>query len=95
MDSGEIANSGQGELSGGVTWRHHVAIAALSLAVLLFEVLVTRILSVTLSYHFAFLAISLAMMGLGASLLARCWQAHSRFPWRCFSSSKPALPCAA
>ena len=51
---------------GDVNWRHHVAIAALSLAVLLFEVLVTRILSVTLSYHFAFLAISLAMMGLAA-----------------------------
>ena len=35
-------------------------------AVLLFEVLVTRILSVTLSYHFAFLTISLAMLGLAA-----------------------------
>jgi hypothetical protein len=34
--------------------------------VLLFEVLVTRILSVTLSYHFAFLTISLAMLGLAA-----------------------------
>jgi hypothetical protein len=42
------------------------AIAAVSCAVLLFEVLVTRILSVTLSYHFAFLTISLAMLGLAA-----------------------------
>jgi hypothetical protein len=42
------------------------AIAAVSAAVLLFEVLVTRILSVTLSYHFAFLTISLAMLGLAA-----------------------------
>jgi hypothetical protein len=42
------------------------AIAAISGAVLLFEVLVTRILSVTLSYHFAFLTISLAMLGLAA-----------------------------
>ena len=33
---------------------------------LLFEVLMTRILSVTLSYHFAFLTISLAMLGLAA-----------------------------
>jgi spermidine synthase len=42
------------------------AIAATSCAVLLFEVLMTRILSVTLSYHFAFLTISLAMLGLAA-----------------------------
>ena len=42
------------------------AIAAVSCAVLLFEVLMTRILSVTLSYHFAFLTISLAMFGLAA-----------------------------
>jgi hypothetical protein len=45
---------------------HHGAIAATSCAVLLFEVLMTRILSVTLSYHFAFLTISLAMLGLAA-----------------------------
>jgi hypothetical protein len=43
-----------------------VAIALASAAVLLFETLVTRVLSVTLQYHFAFLAISLAMLGLGA-----------------------------
>ncbi len=47
-------------------WRQHVAIAALSLALVLFEVLVTRVLSVTLAYHFAFLSVSLAMLGLGA-----------------------------
>jgi hypothetical protein len=45
---------------------HYGAIAAVACAVLLFEVLVTRILSVTLSYHFAFLTISLAMLGLAA-----------------------------
>ena len=45
---------------------HYGAIAATACAVLLFEVLVTRILSVTLSYHFAFLTISLAMLGLAA-----------------------------
>src|SRR4051794_28206904 len=42
------------------------AIAAVACAILLFEILVTRILSVTLSYHFAFLTISLAMLGLAA-----------------------------
>jgi hypothetical protein len=45
---------------------HYGAIAVTACAVLLFEVLMTRILSVTLSYHFAFLTISLAMLGLAA-----------------------------
>src|SRR5580704_8511634 len=49
-----------------VRYGDHGAIAATSCAVLLFEVLMTRILSVTLSYHFAFLTISLAMLGLAA-----------------------------
>jgi hypothetical protein len=43
----------------------YVAIALVSAAVLLFEVAITRVLSVVLWYHFAFLAISLAMLGLG------------------------------
>ncbi len=46
--------------------RDHVAIALASCAVLLFEVLVTRVLSVVLWYHFVFLSVSLAMLGLGA-----------------------------
>lgn len=44
----------------------YLAIAIVACAVLLFEILITRILSVALSYHFAFLAISLAMLGLAA-----------------------------
>lgn len=44
----------------------HLAIGLVSCAVLLFEVLVTRVLSVVLWYHFVFLSISLAMLGLGA-----------------------------
>jgi hypothetical protein len=40
--------------------------ALVSAATLIFEVALTRVLSVTLWYHFAFLAISLAMLGLGA-----------------------------
>jgi hypothetical protein len=60
--------------------RELVAIAFASGAVLLFETLVTRILSVTLHYHFVFLAISLAMLGLGApgvwfSIRAPTWRA--------------------
>lgn len=43
----------------------YVAIALVSAAVMLFEITSTRILSVILWYHFAFLAISLALLGLG------------------------------
>lgn len=42
----------------------YAAIALVSCAVLLYEVAITRVLSVVLWYHFAFLAISLAMLGL-------------------------------
>ncbi len=45
--------------------RRHFAIALASCAILLFEVLITRVLSVVLWYHFAFLSISLAMLALG------------------------------
>jgi hypothetical protein len=47
-------------------FRYYVAIALVSCAVLLYEITITRVLSVVLWYHFAFLAISLAMLGLGA-----------------------------
>ena len=45
--------------------RHHLAIALISGAILLLEITFTRILSVVLWYHFAFLTVSLAMLGLG------------------------------
>ncbi len=44
----------------------YFAIALTSLAVILLEIAFTRILSVVLWYHWAFLCISLAMLGLGA-----------------------------
>jgi len=43
-----------------------VAIALASFAVLFFQIAVTRVLSVVLWYHWAFLSISLSMLGLGA-----------------------------
>jgi hypothetical protein len=46
--------------------RLYIAIALVSCAVLLHEIAITRVLSVVLWYHFAFLAVSLAMMGIGA-----------------------------
>jgi hypothetical protein len=41
-------------------------IALVSASVLLYQIAVTRLLSVVLWYHFAFLSISIAMLGLGA-----------------------------
>ncbi len=43
-----------------------LAIALASFAVLFFQIAITRVLSVVLWYHWAFLSISLAMLGLGA-----------------------------
>lgn len=48
------------------TFATYLAIALASAAVLLLEIAITRILSVVLWYHFAFLSVSLAMLGLGA-----------------------------
>src|SRR5205809_2056776 len=52
-------------------------IAAVSAALLMTELALTRIFSVTMYYHFAFLAISIALFGLSASgvyvYLARKW----------------------
>src|SRR5687767_12461863 len=42
-------------------------IAAISAALLMTELALTRIFSVTMYYHFAFLAISIALFGLSAS----------------------------
>jgi hypothetical protein len=43
-----------------------IAIALVSGAVVLYEVAITRVLSVVLWYHFAFLSVSLALLGIGA-----------------------------
>ena len=47
-------------------WRRFAAIALVSAAVVLLQIAVTRLLSVMLWYHWAFFAISLAMLGVGA-----------------------------
>jgi hypothetical protein len=61
-----------------------IGVACISLAVLLLEITLTRVFSVVMWYHFAFLAISLALLGgavggvtvyaLLAWVLARKWQ---------------------
>lgn len=47
-----------------------LAVLLISLCVMAFELLLTRIFSITMWYHFAFVAISTAMFGLAASGLA-------------------------
>jgi hypothetical protein len=49
----------------GARTRDYLVIAVLAFAVVLYEVAIIRVLSVVLWYHFAFLSISLAMLGLG------------------------------
>ncbi len=71
----------------------YIAIALVSGAVLLYEVAVTRVLSVVLWYHFAFLSLSIAMLGLGAPGV---WYAlrkpHARSLHRCLLGAAVALP---
>src|SRR5258707_12589674 len=50
-----------------ITRRHYAGIFLLSLATLLLELSLTRVLSVALWYHFGFLVISTALLGFGAS----------------------------
>jgi predicted membrane-bound spermidine synthase len=50
-----------------ISWQHYIGIFLFSLATLLLELALTRVLSVTLWYHFGFLIISTALLGFGAS----------------------------
>jgi spermidine synthase len=52
---------------GSPAGRHYVAVFGVSLALLVLEIAVARLLSVALVSHYAFVAISLAMFGIGAS----------------------------
>src|SRR3954463_15074478 len=69
------------------------AIALVSFASLLLELGLTRLFSVVLFYHFAFLAISVALLGLGAGGVF----AYIRKPWleRFSSRQLGARLCAA
>jgi len=59
--------------------RHYLAVFLLSLSLLMLEITVARILTVALLSHYAFVAISLAMFGLGLSGLVIYLLPH-RFP---------------
>ena len=61
-------------------------IALCSFAALLLELALTRLFSVVLFYHFAFLAISIALLGLGAGgvfahLRKNSWRGLRLAPW--------------
>jgi len=49
---------------GDATKRTHVGLFLVTLATLMFEILLTRIFSVTMWYHYAFMAISMALFGM-------------------------------
>ena len=50
-----------------ISARHYAGLLLISLATLLLELSLTRVLSVSLWYHFGFLVISTALLGLGVS----------------------------
>ena len=50
-----------------VRWRGLAAVFCLAFAMLLYEILLTRIMSIITWYHFAFMVISVAMLGMGAA----------------------------
>jgi hypothetical protein len=60
----------------------HLGLFLLSAATLLFEINLTRLFSVSQFYHFAFMIVSLALLGFGASgsvlALFPSWREHCR-----------------
>lgn len=56
-----------GSQTTNIRWQHYTGIFLLSLATLLLELALTRVLSVANWYHFGFLVISTALLGFGAS----------------------------
>ena len=51
------------------SFRYFSAIGLTAMATLMLELILTRIFSVTMWYHFAFMAISLALFGLSAGAI--------------------------
>ncbi|MBI3282422.1 MAG: hypothetical protein HYZ57_21600 [Acidobacteria bacterium] len=61
-----------------VWWHVYLGVAFTTLATLVLELALTRIFSVIFYYHFAFLAISLALFGLGAGGVLSYWIARRK-----------------
>jgi len=60
----------------------YVGLALLSSAALAFEITLTRLFSVTQWYHFAFLAVSVALLGYGAAARRSAWRLAGPCPRR-------------
>ena len=72
------------QASPGIQGRHYLAIFVLACTTLSYQILITRFFSVMLYYHFAFAAISLAMLGLtrGAmEVYSKPSALHARAGW--------------
>src|SRR5262245_52647160 len=61
---------GETPLSADARGYTYLGIFFVALATLMYEILLTRIFSVTMMYHFAFVALTLAMFGMTAGALA-------------------------
>ena len=61
-------------------YRLHLSVGVLSVAIIAFELVLIQILSTVQWYHFAYMVISVALLGFGASgtliALARSWLLH-------------------
>src|SRR5512133_3709127 len=69
LHSRSMIMSRRSQSEGNDTWRPAslAGVSLVSAALLMTELALTRIFSVTMYYHFAFLAISIALFGLSAS----------------------------
>jgi hypothetical protein len=64
-----VRESGEPPLSPDPSRHTYIGIFFVALATLMYEILLTRIFSVTMLYHFAFVALSIAMFGMTAGAL--------------------------
>jgi uncharacterized Tic20 family protein len=58
----------------------YAGVFVVAVATLMYEILLTRIFSVTMYYHFAFLAISIAMFGMTVGALCVYWRSQYSSP---------------
>lgn len=62
-------NTGYGTSQENVGRGTYLGIFFVALSTLMYEILLTRIFSVTMGYHFAFMAVSLALFGMTAGAI--------------------------
>ncbi len=79
-----MTTTGNDVRSSTVTARTYAGLFFVALATLMYQILLTRIFSVTMFYHFAFAAVSLAMFGMTAGALVVYLRPHWFTPERRF-----------